>query len=416
MITSKPGMGHASTMHSDPVEAVEAAIRARICAPGYQQCTRCVMDSSHAEISFDANGICNFCHGYDKIVRASSPDPATAKQHLERALDDIRARGRGRSYDCVLGISGGVDSSFLALRCKDWGIRPLLVQFDNGWNTELANNNIQALCECLNLDLHTHVVDWPEFRDLQLAFLRAGVANFEAPSDHGIFACIYRTALARRIPYLLSGVNNATESCCPIGESPRRTFSYGYRYDDLHHLKAIHKRFGKVDLKTFPTLGYTTRWFLERSKLVRRFDPLNFMPYIKASAVAELQSRTSWKPYPGKHFESVSTRFHQSYILPVKFGLDKRQLHLSGLIWSEQMSRTDALAELNQPTCPPELLRQDYQFFIKKMQLATSQFLEIMGTPPQPYTAYPNQLSWIHRLAAVSETIQGLIARKPRRG
>ncbi len=393
----------------DPAAAVEQALSIPRQASGYRECVRCIMDTTHAEIEFDAAGVCNFCRGYDQHVAARALAPEVAEQRLEAALNQIRANGKGRDYDCILGVSGGVDSSYLALKCKDWGLRPLLVQFDNGWNTELANNNIQALCESLGFDLYTFVVDWPEFRDLQVAFLKAGVANVEAPSDHGIFACIYRTALAKKIPYLLSGVNAATESNCPVGEKAKTIFSYGYRYDDLVHLKALHRRFGTRPLKTFPTLGYWRRYWLERSGVIKRFDPLNYMPYIKAGAIDELQARTKWRPYPGKHFESVITRFHQSYILPVKFGVDKRRLHLSGLIWSGQISRHQAKAEIAQPPCPSDLLRQDFEFLTKKLGFSAAQFRSLMGDPAKTYADYPNQLKTYNRHRSLMLRISGVL-------
>ena len=393
----EPSPSGARVIPEDPFVAVSEALSACRRVPGYRVCRRCIMDSTHAEIDFDREGICNFCRGYDQSVAGRALSPEAAKQALERALDDIRSRGKNRDYDCILGVSGGVDSSYLSLRCKDWGVRPLLVQFDNGWNTELANNNIQALCDSLGLDLHTFVVDWPEFRDLQLAFLKAGVANVEAPSDHGIFACIYRTAVERQIPYLLSGVNAATESNCPIGERAAKVFSYGYRYDDLVQIRGIHRRFGTRSLKSYPTLGYWQRYWWDRSGRVRRFDPLNYMPYIKAEAIEELQARTRWRPYVGKHFESVITRFHQSYILPVKFGMDKRRMHLSGLIWSGQITRAEAEQEITSAPCPPDLLQQDYQFVLKKLALKEHELREMMGTPPMDYTHYPNRL-WLYTL------------------
>jgi N-acetyl sugar amidotransferase len=389
----------------DPVIAVQEALSASRRSPGYRECVRCIMDTTHAEIEFDTDGVCNFCRGYQQNVAARALAPEIAELRLNAALEQIRTKGRGRDYDCILGVSGGVDSSYLALKCKDWGLRPLLVQFDNGWNTELANNNIQALCESLGFDLHTYVVDWPEFRDLQTAFLRAGVANVEAPSDHGIFACIYRTALEKNIAYLLSGVNSATESNCPTGEKARTIFSYGYRYDDLVHLRALHRRFGSRPLKTFPTLGYWRRYWLERSGTVKRFDPLNYMPYIKAEAIYELQSRTKWRPYPGKHFESVITRFHQSYILPVKFGLDKRRLHLSGLIWSGQIGRKDAILDIGGPPCPAELLRQDFAYVSKKLNLPSGELLRLMSDPANVYSDYPNRLKLYQKHKAVMTTV-----------
>jgi N-acetyl sugar amidotransferase len=382
--------------------------------PGYCTCTRCVMDTTHLEIEFDASGICNYCKGYDQILK-NLPPPAKQREILEQLLDRIRSNGVGRDYDCILGVSGGVDSSYLALKCKDWGLRPLLVQFDNGWNTELANHNIQAICQHLGFELYTYVVDWPEFRDLQLAFIRAGVANIEAPSDHGIFACIYRAAHQKRIGWLLTGVNYVTEACDPIGEMARRVFSYGYSYGDLYHLRALHRRFGRRPLRTFPTLSSVRRRAYELSGQLKRFDPLNYMPYNKAEAVAMLQERVGWRPYPRKHFESVITRFHQSYFLPVKFGMDKRRLHLSGLIWSGQLTRDQGLQELSEPICPPELLAQDLEFVMKKLGLDQTELNRLMAETPHSYHDYPNSL-WFETLLGRGLRLAGRLRRRLRGG
>ena len=357
-------------------------------------CVRCLMDTSHTEITFGLDGVCNFCKGFEQNIAKQRRPPGELEKGLQERIERIRIDGRGREHDCILGVSGGVDSSYLALKCKDWNLRPLLVQFDNGWNSELALNNIQALCNSLSFDLYTYVVNWPEFRDLQMAFLKAGVVNVEAPSDHGIFACIYLEAIKRKIPWLLTGVNSATESNSPVGKFEGQAFTYGYRYDDLHHLKAIHREFGTVALKTFPTIGWTRKLYIEK-KLVKRLDALNWMQYNKADAINELQLRIGWRPYPGKHFESVITRFHQSYILPTKFGLDKRRLHLSGLIWSQQLTRAEAITEFSKPICDPKLLEQDKTFFLKKMKLSAAELKTLMESPPQHFSRYSN-LNWLY--------------------
>lgn len=377
----------------------------------YRVCVRCVMDTTMVEIDFDGAGVCNFCRGYDLTIAVKEPSPAEKARRLDLVLKTIKRDGVGNSYDCVLGLSGGVDSSYLAMKCKDWGLRPLLVQFDNGWNTELANHNIQAICEKLGFDLLTYVVNWPEFRDLQLSFFRAGLANLEAPSDHGIFACIYRTAAKESIPWLLSGVNNATEACAPIGEKTKEHFGYGYRYSDLVHLKAVHRQFGTLPLKTYPTMGLLRRLWLERQNKLKRCDPLNLMPYDKAAAIEELSQRLGWRRYEGKHFESVITRFHQSYILPRKFGVDKRRLHLSGLIWSRQLEREEALAELARPPCPPEMVEQDRQFFIKKMGLREEEFDSIMQSAAKTYRDYPNINNVYNNLPAFTTRLRNLLRR-----
>ncbi len=359
---------------------------------GYRVCTRCVMDTTMVEIDFDHAGVCNFCRGFDlKVTARLEPEDVRARR-LDMMVKQMKTDGQGLDYDCVLGLSGGVDSSYLALKCKDWGVRPLIVQFDNGWNTELANHNIQSICEKLGFDLFTYVVDWPEFRDLQLSFLKAGVANVEAPSDHGIIACIYQVAIEREIPWLLSGMNQTTEACCPIGPQTEIHSSYGYRFTDLYHLKALHKKFGSMPLKTLPQMGILKS--IRYGRKLNRCDPLNLLPYVKTDAIIELEQRIGWRRYEGKHFESVITRFHQSYILPRKFGLDKRRLHLSGLIWSGQLDRAQAVRELEQPPCPAELVERDRQFFMKKLGLGQAEFDAIMQAPAKTYRDYPNQ-NWL---------------------
>jgi N-acetyl sugar amidotransferase len=361
--------------------------------PGYRVCTRCVMDTSHDEIEFDEDGVCNFCRGYS-IVAGMNPTPAQSQVILDQAITRIKASGAGRDYDCILGLSGGVDSSYTALKLSEWGLRTLAVQFDNGWNSELASHNIEMVCRKLGIDLFTYVVDWEEFRDLTLSFLRAGLANVEAPSDNGIMGCIYRTAVEKRIPYLVTGINHATECYHAVGEKAGHVFSYGYTAADLYHIKAVHRRFGKAPLKTFPGMGLYQRLWIEKTRL-KRFDPLNFIPYNKETAIRELEEKTGWRPYPGKHSESIITRFHQAYILPRKFRKDKRQLHLSNLIWSEQLNREDALRELEQPLCQPDLLAQDKEFVLKKLRISDLDLEDIMSEEPRNYTDYPN-LHWLY--------------------
>lgn len=380
---------------------------------GYRMCVSCVMDTTHVEADFDEAGLCNYCRGFEQTIGSKRVPYSQLQAQLDRQIEEIKRSGRGKDYDCILGVSGGVDSSYLALKCKDWELRPLLVQFDNGWNTELANHNIQRLCEELRFDLHTHVVDWSEFRELQLSFLRAGVANFEAPSDHGIFACIYNTSVEKNIEWLLSGVNFATEASVPLAKKGVHVTSYGYNYQDLVHIKAIHRRFGNGPLTTYPQLGFFRRTWLERSGGVRRLDPLNYMQYVKEDAIRELQDRVGWRRYQGKHFESVITRFHQCYLLPIKFGLDKRKLHLSGLIWSGQLTREAALDELREPPCPPAMLAQDYDFFVKKMRLSVDEFESIMAAPVHTYRDYPN-IQWLYKLYSNLMTAASRVKRRLR--
>jgi N-acetyl sugar amidotransferase len=344
------------------------------------------MDTSLAEVVFDASGVCNFCRAYDHHVSALTDDPQKRRERLQQLVLRIRESGRGKPYDCVVGISGGVDSSYLVLIARDLGLRPLGVQFDNGWNTEVAVNNIERLCRAMELDLRTYVVDWNEFRDVQLAFLKASVRNVEAPSDHAIFATLYRIAAEIGLKFILNGNNFATEFVSP-------NVSFGHSYRDARQIRGIHRQFGKVPLRTFPLLGNTKRVYyshVRRIRSVRLLDELP-EPYVKEAAIDRLKRTIGWRPYGGKHHESVITRFHQAYILPVKFGVDKRRAHLSSLILSGQMTRNDALAELLESPCPLEVVQRDKAFVAKKFGVSEVELDALLGCAERPYTDFPNE-------------------------
>jgi N-acetyl sugar amidotransferase len=348
----------------------------------YRICVRCVMDTTNPDIRFDAEGVCNFCHAYEEAAKTLLP-AAAAESKLEAIVAEMKAAGRGKEYDCVLGVSGGVDSSYLAYKLKEFGLRVLAVQFDNGWNSELAVKNIELICKKLDIDLYTYVVDWEEFRDLQLAFLRASVANVEAPSDHGIFAALYRIAIERGIRYIVDGNNIVTEQI-----SVR---AYGWRYDDLRQLRAIHRQFGTKKLKTFPQMDFWTKLYYIKILGIRQVSLLNYMPYVKSEAMKILQDELGWRYYGGKHYESIITRFHQSYILINKFKMEKRRAHLSNLIFSGQMTRDEALEELKIPVCAPTMIEEDYEYVMKKLGLTEAEFSEILAAPPKSYRDYPNE-------------------------
>jgi N-acetyl sugar amidotransferase len=351
-------------------------------ARDYRVCVRCVMDSTYSNTDFDAHGICRHCRNYDSVMKVW-PTEAERKNLLEQMINDIKRNGRGRDYDCLFGLSGGVDSSYLACLLKSWGLRVLAIQFDNGWNSELAIKNIELLCKKLSIDLYTHVVEWPEFRDLQLAFLRAGVANIEAPSDHGIFATLYAAGRKHGIKEIITGVNFATEHA-NVG------YDYGYSYSDLKHLKAIHRRFSNTPLRTFPKMHYLMGLLYKNLLGVNVRQPLNLINYSKSFAINYIIDNIGWKPYVGKHGESIITRFHQAYILPKKFKRDKRIIHLSDLIHSEQITREEAMAELEKPPYDPSLIEQDRIFVIKKFNLSEEEFNLIINALPVDYRAYPN--------------------------
>lgn len=344
-----------------------------------RRCTRCVMDTTDPRIQFDDNGVCNHCHRYD-LAAAPFHDADRNRLKLAQIVEKIRQDGRRRSYDCIAGISGGVDSTFTLLRLKELGLRPLAIHFDNGWNSELAVDNIRSALQVLDIDLLTHVVDWVEMRDIQRAFLFASTPDLEIPTDHAIIALLFRTAIKHRIPYVITGVNYRTESHLP------RAWSQGHR--DWKYIESINRRFGHTSLRTFPHLGI--REYYLSLAAVAQIDILNYMDYSKKDALKILKEKLGWRYYGGKHYESIYTRFCQGCILPEKFGYDKRKTHLSSLICSGEITRRDALKELQEDTYPKSLQEEDRGYVMKKLGLSGSEFDAIMTAPIRRYEDYPN--------------------------
>lgn len=355
-----------------------------------QSCTRCVMDASDPQIGFDADGVCNHCHDYDRHVAGLVRSGPAAAASLAALVDEMRVDGRGRDYDCVIGISGGVDSTYLAWKIKDLGLRPLAVHLDNGWNSELAVKNIELVLKRLDIDLHTVVLDWDEFRDLQLAFLRASTPDCEIPTDHAIVATM--SGMARRfgVRHVITGQNVRTESHLP------RAWSQGHQ--DWRYISSVHKRFGSRPLRTFPHQALLTlAWNQVR---LRVHAPLNLLDYRKDAAIAFLQEKLGWTYYGGKHYESIYTRWYQGCLLPGKFGFDKRRTHLSSLICSGEVTRKQALDELAKDTYPPELQRQDTEYVCKKLGISNVEFNAILAAPPRRFEDYPSYASaWWYRHA-----------------
>ena len=348
------------------------------------------MDTSDPAIVFDDRGYCNHCRLLmDNRDNYWLPDER-GQRKLEQLIADIKAAGRGRPYDCAMGISGGVDSSYLAMLASQWELRILAIHVDGGWNTELAVRNIENMVSQLGIDLHTFVIDWEEMRDLQLAFLRASVPNQDIPQDHAFFAALYREAARQNVPYVLTGSNYATESILPA--------AWGYSAGDLTHLRAIHRRFGRRPLKSFPQLGFLYfNWYLPKVKKLRIVAPLDLMPYSKAMAIEQLEQRFGWKYYGGKHYESRFTKFFQAHYLPVKFGFDKRRAHLASLVASGEMARDEALAAQAQPLYDSDELEKDREFILRKLGLSRQEWDEFMALPKRSHDDYPTN-RWMHEL------------------
>lgn len=357
----------------------------------YQVCTRCVMDTSDPEISFNAQGHCNHCtSALQRLEQSYFPDER-GQHKLEKLLDEIRQAGKGKPYDCLIGISGGIDSSWLTYKSKDWGLRPFIFHVDGGWNAEVAERNIGRLLDHLGYELHTYKVDWAEMRDVQRAYLESSLANQDVPQDHLFFAVLFHQAAQMGIKYWLSGSNLVSESILPR--------AWGYMAMDARQLKAIHKRFGHIPLRTFRTLSLwdcfkfygDMRWLPS----VKTVMPLNLMPYNTSESRAVLTQKVGWEYYGRKHAESRFTKFFQSYYLPEKFGYDKRRAHLSSLIVSGEITREQALEQLQEPLYDPDELREDKAFILEKLGYTEAQLDEIMARPNKTYRDYPSWADWL---------------------
>ncbi len=371
----------------------------------YRMCTRCVMDTSAPHITFDDQGVCNHCHTFENVTRKDwFPNDEGARRWAAIA-EEIRRVGKGKDYDCILGLSGGIDSSYLAIKVKEWGLRPLVVHVDAGWNSELAVANIEKIVKHCGFDLHTHVVDWEEMRDLHLAYLRAGISNQDVPQDHVFFSSLYHFATKNGIRYILSGGNLATEGVFPSGW-------HGAAMDAIN-LKAIHRKYGERPLKTYSTIGFFSYYFwYPFVKKMRTVRPLNYMPYDKDKAIEELERTIGWRSYGRKHGESLFTKLFQNHYLPVKFGYDKRKPHLSSLIVSGQMTREEALAKLAEPLYDPQELEIDITYFCKKLRIARARFDEFMTGPKRDYSEFANWDASHRRLKSVQKFLERVRGRR----
>lgn len=350
----------------------------------YKICKRCVMDTSDTEITFDAEGYCNHCKKAISTLSTAVPHGEKAQLALSNMIDKLHAAGEGKPYDCLIGLSGGVDSSYLAYKCKEWNLRPLLFHVDGGWNTPQSEHNVQAIADYLGYPLERYVVNWDEMRDLQRAFLLSGVPNQDIPQDHLFFAMLFKMAQKYKIPYWLCGFNYISESILP------RTWS-GYAMDSTH-LLAIHQQYGKQALNTYPILSFEDycKYYLNIGEQdVIRIDPLNFMDYNPLTARKELKEKCGWQDYGSKHGESVFTRFFQNYFLPKRFGYDKRRAHLSSLIVSQCISRENALSILNTTPSSYNEIDNDKNFILQKLGFSEKEFSNIINLPLKKHTDYP---------------------------
>lgn len=355
----------------------------------YQVCTRCVLDTSDPDIIFDDNGVCNYCLEADRELPKYRFSPEQEKENLASLASRIRNEAKGK-YHAIIGLSGGVDSSYVTHLAKTLNLNPLIVHFDNGWNSEKSVSNIKKIVDKCGFDLETYVINWPEFRDLQRSFFKAGVVDIEILSDHAIMATMFKLRRKHKIKFVLSGSNYVTEHGMPL--------KWLWRKQDLTNIKAIQKQFGTRPLKEFPTLSSIEFQFIRMFGWGGVYiELLNHINYSKSMALKVLTEEYGWEYYGGKHFESVFTKFYQAYVLPAKFGYDKRKVHLSSLIRNKEITREEALTELENPPYHPSELETDKTYVLKKLGFTEAEFDQMMKEQPKEHLDYPSD-EWVFKI------------------
>jgi N-acetyl sugar amidotransferase len=368
----------------------------------YQVCTNCVMDTTDSRIVFDAHGVCDHCRNfYEKVLpRWRSDQQAT--QAFEEIIERIKEEGNGRDFDCILGMSGGIDSSYLTYLAKvKFGLRPLVFHVDAGWNSQQAVNNIEKMVDKLGLDLFTEVIDWEEMRDLQLAFFKAGVPHIDIPQDHAFFATMYNFAHKHKIKYIMTGANYSTECV----KNPLEWIYFG---TDVRQIRDIHSRFGQHPLVKFPLSNILRhKIYLRYVKGIKVVKPLDHVHYIKDEAIEFLVKEFGWQRYPQKHFESRFTRFYEGYWLPKKFGFDTRKVQFSSLILTKQMTREEALEKLRSPAFDESTIVHDIEYVATKLGISVRELTGYMEAPNKTYMDYKSQLG-IFSIGAKAMKVLGL--------
>mgnify|MGYP000944168089 CR=1 FL=1 len=354
----------------------------------FQRCVNCVMDTTDSKIVFDENGVCDFCNDYKTNILPHW-NPSDDNPELEIVSEKIRKAGKGKKYDCIIGLSGGVDSSYLCYIAKTiMKLRPLVFVVDTGWNLNVAVKNIEKVVKKLNLDIYTEVVNWDEMKDLQLAFFKSQVPYQDLPQDHAIFAALYNYAVKNGIKYVLTGANNATECIRPPVE-------WVYQ-NDITLIKDIHKKFGKIKLKTFPLCGMIKyRLFYPYIKGMRRVAPLNLIDFDYDKVKAFLQEYFGWQSYENKHYENIFTRFYEGYYLPYKFGYDKRKCYLTNMILTGGMTRDEALKELETSPYSFDLIQEDKEYIAKRLGISTDEFETLINGENKTFEDYKNSFKII---------------------
>ena len=373
----------------------------------YQMCRNLVMDTSDPSIKFDSDGVCNYYHRFHNTIKKNWFPDEIGKAKLRLLCDKIRSEGVSQEFDCIIGLSGGLDSSFLLhTAVTQYGLRPLVFHVDGGWNSEIAVRNINALISKLGLDLYTEVIDWVEMRNFQLALFKAGVPHLDLPQDHAFVSVLYKFAVENNIKYILNGGNIATEAVSP----PVQLLYWG---TDLRHINHILEEYGNVSMHNYPfSSAIYHKFYLRAFKNIRVVKPLNFLNFQKNDAVKELFENYGWIDYGQKHFESRFTKFFEGYWLPTRFGFDMRRCQFSSLILSNQMTRDQALKELNGKPYDSAQVEKDIEYVAAKLDISVSQLLHYHEMPLKFYSDYKNS----KLLFDVGEKILSLLFRTQRGG
>ena len=373
----------------------------------YQRCTRCVMDTTDSKITFDENGVCDHCRNFDKNIAPYWKPNENRLDELQEIAKQIRAAGKNSEYDCVLGLSGGADSTYLAYIAKEiMHLRPLAFVVDTGWNLNVAVENIEKIVKGLDLDMYTEVVNWKEMADLQLSFFKSGISSQDFPQDHAIFAALYNYAVKHNIKFVLTGSNSSTEFIRPPVE---------WLYmNDLRMALDIHNRFGKRELKTYPLCGILKyKLYYRFIKGMKRVYPLDYVVYNKAEAEDLLHEKYGWTKYENKHYENVFTRFFEGYYLPHKFGFDTRKNVLSNRILAGTITREEALQVLSEPPYDPDQMQLDKEYVAKKLGISTEEFDEIIEGPKKTPSDYKNSM-WLFKFGVAVSKLLGIEKRNLR--
>ena len=368
----------------------------------YQICKNCVMDTTDSKITFNNEGICDHCQTFYKDIKPKWDTGEKGNQKLLKIVDKIKKEGKNKDFDCIMGMSGGIDSSYLLYMMKEkYDLRPLVFHVDAGWNSQIAVNNIERLVDGLNLDLYTEVINWEEMKDLQLAYFKSGVSHIDTPQDHAFFATMYQFASKHNINTILTGGNYSTECI-------RNPIEWMYYQSDSIQLRDIHKKFGQKPLKSFPTTNILWhKIYLPYIKKIKLIRPLDYIPYHKEEAMQLLVDKFGYQKYPQKHFESRFTQFYESYWLLKRFGYDTRRVQYSSLILTKQMTRDKALEKLEKLPYDKQNIKNDFEYISNKLSITIDELQQYMDMEKKTYKDYKSQ-DFIYSIGAIAMRFLGI--------